>query len=132
MYHCYELTHLRKLLGNLDVLLLIIADRHVSALVQEYVSALEHWIHIQPEGNFLQGGALLSELGQPRQCRHRAQAAQYPREFRVFGHPRLLEQNALVGVQAAAEQRGRHVHGVFVENRRILGRTHQISRIAFK
>ena len=92
--------------GQLQVLALVLTDRHLVGLVDEDVGGLQHRVGEQPDRRA--GGALalalVLELRHPAGLAEAGQALQHPRQLHVLGHVALHEQRAARGVHAEREQ----------------------------
>ncbi len=88
---------------QLDVLALVLADRHLVGPVGEHVGGLQHGIEEQPGGHqvALRAGLVL-ELGHPVQLAERGHARQQPAQLGVLVHVALAEEDAALGSSPAA------------------------------
>ena len=95
--------------GQLQVLPLVLADRHRVGLVEQDVGGLQDRVGEQPDAGPVGAllGGLVLELGHPAGLAEPGHAAQHPGQLGVLGHLRLDEQGAPLRVQAEREQLGR-------------------------
>src|SRR5229473_1564353 len=90
--------------GQLDMLLLVFADRDMRRLVQEDVCRHQHRIAIEAEpGHLALLGGLLLELGHPVEPAKRGQAAEQPGELGMGADHALVEDDAALGVDAGRD-----------------------------
>ena len=104
---------LRDVARQLEVLLLVVADRHVGGAIHQDVGRHQHRIIIESDRCRL---AILPRLVlelrhavEPADPRH---AIEYPGELRVFVHLALVEHDVLVGIDAAGDEGRGHLTGV--------------------
>jgi hypothetical protein len=99
----------RDLAHQLDVLALVLADRHLVRLVGENVSRLKHRIEKEPGGDELALlRRLLLELVHPVEVPVSGYRGQQPAKLGVLMHVGLAKQNATLRVEPRREQnRGR-------------------------
>ena len=103
----------RDVAGQLDMLLLVLADRHVGGAVEQDVGRLQHRIGEQPDRRALAVLAgLVLELGHPVEPAHPRGALQHPGELRVGRDGALPEQHRFRRVDAAGDQRRGHLADV--------------------
>ena len=99
--------------GELQMLLLVLADRHVGRLVDQDVGRHQHRVGEQADRRVLAVLAgLLLELGHPVEPAHLADAAQHPGELGVRRDVALHEQDRALRVDAGGEQGGGRLAGV--------------------
>ncbi len=115
---------LSQIPGQLQVLALVLADRHRVGLVQQDVRGLQDRVGEQPNRRPVRAllGGLVLELGHPARLAEPGDAAQHPGQLRVLGHLRLDEQGAPVWVQTQGEQLRRTDPGPLPQHRRIMPR----------
>ena len=90
---------------QLEMLFLVLADRHVRCLVDQDVGGHQRGIGEQSERDILAVLAgLLLELRHAAHPAHAGHAIEDPGELRVFGHHRLVEDGLLVAVHAGREE----------------------------
>ena len=106
--------------GQLQVLALIVADRHPVGVVEQDVGGHEHRVGEQPDPGRLLAllGRLVLELRHAPQLTHAGRALQQPGQLGVGRHVALHEQRAGLRVQAGGEQQGRHGQGGLAQRRR--------------
>ena len=100
----------REVAGQLEVLALVVTDRHLVGLVDEDVGGHEHRVGEQPDRAAVGALALalVLELRHPAGLAEPGHALQHPRQLHVLGHVALHEQRAARRVDAEREQlRGR-------------------------
>ncbi len=98
---------LRDITGQLQMLALVLTDRHSVGLVEEDVRRLENRVREQRDAEAMLLRGLLAVLGHPAQVAVRCHALEHPCEPRVLGHVALDEQRRHVRVEPAGnEQRG--------------------------
>ena len=89
--------------GQLEVLLLVLADRHVGGLVDQDVGRLQHRVGVEAERGILAVLArLLLELGHAVDPAEAGHAVEDPGELGVRGHRRLGEDDLLLPSTPAA------------------------------
>ena len=95
--------------GELEVLALVLTDRHLVGLVDEDVGGLQHRVGEQarPTPRGALALALVLELGHPAGLAEAGQALQHPRELQVLGHVALHEQGAALTGPRRARAAGR-------------------------
>ena len=98
----------REVPAELQVLPLVLADRHLVGLVEQDVGGLQHRVAEQPEAGLLGAalGRLVLELGHPAQLAEPGQAAEHPGQLGVLRHVALHEHHAAVRVEPGREQLG--------------------------
>ena len=95
------------------MLLLVFTHRHVRRLIQQHVGGLQNGIGKQRNARaFAVLAGLVLELGHPVEPTHPRRARQQPLQLRMGRNARLIEQDCLIGIQPAGEQRGCHLAGV--------------------
>ncbi len=99
---------LRQVPGQLQVLPLVLADRHLVGPVQQDVGGLQDRVGEQPDaGLFRPGpGRLVLELDHPARLAEAGQAAEHPGKLGVLGHVTLHEHDAALRVKAGGQQLG--------------------------
>jgi hypothetical protein len=109
----------RDVASKLYMLFLVLADRHVSRLVQKDVCGLEHRIGVEADRRtFAVLARFLLELGHPVQPADSGGALKEPRELRMGLDGALREEHRFGRIDAACDQRRRH----FADIRPKLGR----------
>ncbi len=93
-----------QLAGQLEVLALVVADRHPLGVVEQDVGRLEHRVGEQAHPDRVLAGALVLELGHPAQLAHGGRALEQPGHLGVLGHVALDEEGAPLGVEAGGQQ----------------------------
>ena len=108
--------------GDLQVLLLVLADRHDVGVVEQDVGRLEHRVGEEP----VLGGEPLLDLvlvaDALLQPAHRRDGRQEPGQLGRLGHVGLDEQRGPLGVEPQGEQVDEHVEDVAAELARRRGR----------
>ena len=101
----------RDVAGDLDVLALVVADRHLVGVVQQDVGGLQRRVGEQPGGDEvgLALGRLVLELRHPAQLAEADRALHHPRQLGVLGDVALHEHRGHVGVEADGEQHRREL-----------------------
>ena len=106
---------------QLQMLLLIVADRHMRRAIDQNVGGHQHRIVEQADRSvFAILAGLVLELRhavQPADARH---AVQHPGEFGVFRHLALVEDDVLLRIDAAGDEGGGDFAGVVAQLDRIL------------
>ena len=94
----------RHIAGQLQVLLLVIAHRHLFGAVEQDVRRHQHRV-VEQAGIDVVGvlAGLVLELGHAAELTHLGVAVQHPGQARVRGHVGLHEQHALDRVQPAGQ-----------------------------
>ena len=104
------------LAGDLDVRLVVLADRHQVGARQQDVGGLEHRVAQQPQRDRLliqqRGAGHVFDAWQAGQPRHRHQVAEEQRQLVGLVHGRLEEDGGLGRVNARAEVVQHHAAGV--------------------
>ena len=107
---------LRDVAGELEMLLLVLADRHVRCPVEQDVGGHQHRIGEQPDRRVLPVLAgLLLELRHAARPAHPGDAVEDPGELGVLVHLALVEDDVLVRVDPGSEERRRHLAGLLAE-----------------
>ena len=92
------------------MLLLVVADRHVRGAIGEDVGGHQDRIDVEADRGVLAVLAgLLLELRhavEPAEARH---AVEHPGQLGVLGHLALVEEDALLGIEAGGDIGGRHL-----------------------
>ena len=101
----------RRIAGDLDVLALVVADRHLVGVVEQDVGRLQRRVREQPGGDelTLALGGLVLELRHPRQLAVRQRALHHPGQLGVLGDVALHEHRGDVGVEPDREQHRRQL-----------------------
>src|SRR5689334_4906009 len=103
------------------MLFLVLADRDVSRLVAENVGRHQHRIGIQAEpGQVAVLARLLLELRHPVEPAERGQTAENPAEFGMRPDHALVEDDAVLGVDAGGDIRGGDLARRMAQLRRVL------------
>ena len=99
--------------GQLQMLLLVLAHRHMGRLIGQDVGRHQVGIDVEPDRGVLAVLArLLLELGhavQPADPRH---AVEDPGELGMGRHLALVEDDMLAGIDAGGQEGGRHLAGL--------------------
>jgi hypothetical protein len=97
---------LREVAGQLEVLALVLTDRHVVRAVEQDVGGLQDRVGEQADarGPLPLLGRLVLELRHPSGLAEAGQALQHPRQLRVLGHLALHEDRAARRVDAHRQQ----------------------------
>ena len=103
------------------MLLLVRADGHKVALVEQDVRGHEHGIgqkaRVDVVGVLLR---LILELGHAPQLAHVGEAPQEPGELAVRGHVALAVHDVLLRVQTAGDEQGQRLRAAAAQGRRVL------------
>ena len=103
---------LRDVARQLQMLLLVVADRDVGRAVDEDVGGHQDGIVEEPDRRGLAVLArLLLELGHPIEPAEPGDAIEDPGEFRVLGDPALVENDIGLRIDAAGEKGRGHLAG---------------------
>ncbi len=95
---------------QLEVLLLVLADRHVRGAIGENVGRHQVRINVETHRGVLAVLAgLLLELRHAVEPAEARDAIEHPRQLGVLGHLALIEQDALLGIEAGGDVSGRHL-----------------------
>ncbi len=97
----------RHVTGELEVLALVVADRHLVGVVQEDVGHHQDRVVEQAGRDGLLAFALVLELGHPPQLAEGCDAVEEPGQLGVRGHVALHEQHAPGRVEARRHQQDR-------------------------
>ena len=93
----------RDLAGELDVLALVVLDRHLVGVVEQDVRRLQHRIEEQARAHeLLLARRLVLELVHAKQVAVRGDRAEQPAELRVLADVGLAKEDAALGVEARA------------------------------
>ena len=113
----------RDVAGDLDVLTLIVADRHLVGVVQQDVGGLERRVGEQSGGDErrLSLRGLVLELHHPRQLAERHRALHHPRQLAVLDDVALHEDRGDVGIEADRVHHRRQAQRVVADHARRLG-----------
>ena len=107
---------------QLDVLALVIADRHLVGAVGEHVGGLEHRVEEEARGDELAlCSGLLLELVHAVQLAPARHRAEQPAQLRVFLHVALAEEDAATRVETRREQDRRGVVRALAQFHRVVG-----------
>ncbi len=110
------------LAGQLDVLALVVAHRHLVGAVEQDVGRLQHRVQEQARAHqFLLARGLLLELVHALEVAVGRDRAEQPAELRVLVNVGLAEEDAARRVEARGQQRGRGVEHVAGERLRLVG-----------
>ena len=112
----------RDVAGDLDVLALVVADRHVLGVVEQDVGRLQRRVREQAAGDELALGRLVLELRHARQLAEAHRALHDPRQLAVLGHVALHEHRGHVGVEADGEQHRRQLDRALADDAGLLRR----------
>ena len=106
---------------QLDVLLLVLADRHVGGAVRQDVGGLEHRVDVQAGERLLAVLArLVLELGHAVEPAERRDAVEDPGELGVRRHVALHEDGGVLGIQPGGQEPGRDLVGLGAQLRGLL------------
>ena len=112
---------LRDVVGEFQVLALVLADRHAGRVIGQDVGRHQVRIDVQPGRGVLPVLArLVLELRHAVQPADARDAVEDPGKLRVCADTRLHEQDVLARVDAAGEQHRRHLAGLLRELLRVL------------
>ena len=113
----------RDVAGDLDVLALIVADRHLVGVVQQDVGGLQRRVGEQPGRDEVAFalGRLVLELGHPAELAERHGALHHPASWLCCTHVALHEDGGHVGVEADREQHRRQPQRGLADHARRLG-----------
>ena len=94
--------------GQLEVLALVVADRHPVGVVEEDVGGHQRRVGEQADpGRLLAAfGRLVLELGHPPQLAHAGRALEQPGQLGVLGDVALHEERGHLGVEPDGQQHG--------------------------
>jgi hypothetical protein len=107
---CPSRPRTRGVAGELEVLQLIVADRHVGRAVDEDVGGHEHRVGEEADVDVvLLPRRLVLELGHAAELAELGRAVQDPGELAVLRHRRLAEEERLVRIDPAGEQVDGHL-----------------------
>ena len=110
---------LRDVARQLQMLLLVLADRHMGGAVQQNVRGHQHRIIVEPDGRVLAVLAgLLLELRHAAEPADARDAVEDPGKLGVAGDLALVEHDVLLRVDAGGDEGCRHLAGVAGELRR--------------
>ena len=110
------------LAGQLYVLALVVAHRHLVGAVEQDVRSLEHGVEEETGPHqLLLAGRLVLELGHALQVAVRGDRRQEPAELRVLGHVGLAKEDAALGVEPGGDQHGCGVKHVAGESLGVVG-----------
>ena len=114
-----------ELLGDvarqLQMLLLVVADRHVGRPIEQNVGRHQHGIIVEADRSVLAVLArLLLELGHPVQPAEPSDAIEDPGELGMLGDPALVEDRVGLGIDAAGEKSRCHFSRRARELRRVV------------
>ena len=98
---------LRDVARKLQVLLLVLADRHVGRAIDQNVGRHQRRIGIKPDRRVLAILAgLLLELGHAVEPAEPRDAVEHPGELGMLGDLALVEHDVLLGIDAAGDEGG--------------------------
>ena len=102
----------RDVAGDLDVLPLVFAHRHLVGVVQQDVGCLQRRVGEEPGGDELcfTLGRLVLELGHAAELAEADGALHHPGQLAVLGHVALHEDGGHIGVEADGEQHRGQFH----------------------
>jgi hypothetical protein len=107
--------------GQLQVLLLVLADRHMGRLVGQDVGGLQDRIGVEPDAlALLVLAGLVLELGHAVEPAEPGHAVEDPGELGVFGHGRLGENRRHLGIEAGRQVSGDDLAHLVLQLRRFL------------
>ena len=99
----------RHIAGELHVLALVVADRHLVGVVEQDVGRHQDRIVEQPDARRLLAFGLLFELRHAAQLAERGHAVEDPGEPAVLRHVALHEQDAALRVEAGGHEQRREL-----------------------
>ena len=110
---------LGQVAGELEVLALVLADRHLVGVVQQDVGRHEDRVGEQADGGALGAvtARLVLELGHPAGLAEAGDAREHPGQLRVLGHVALHEDRGPLGVDTAGEVLGGGTAGALAQPR---------------
>ena len=112
---------LRDVAREFEMLLLILADRHVGGAIDQNVGRHQVRIGVEPDRDVLAILAgLLLELGHAVEPAQPRDAIEHPGEFGVLGDLALVEDDLLLRIDAAGEERRGHLARVARQLARVL------------
>ena len=101
---------LRDVARQLEMLLLVLADRHMRGAIDQNVGRHQVRIGVEPDRGVLAVLAgLLLELGHAVEPAHARDAIEHPGELGVLGDLALVEDDVLLRIDAAGEERRGHL-----------------------
>src|SRR3989344_1749280 len=98
-----------NVVGEFEVLELILADRDYCRVIDEDVSRLQDWIREQSGIRGMSASNKVFVLGHSLQLSDGGQATENPRKFRMFQYLRLHEYRALRGVEPQCQKVNRQI-----------------------
>ena len=104
---------------QLEVLALVVADRHDVGLIEQDVAGHQDRVVEEPGRDEVLALRLLLELRHPAQLAIRSHGAEQPRGLRMSDDVALDEDGRAVRVESRREQPGRHGQGRFAQDLRI-------------
>ena len=111
----------RYVAGKLEMLFLVLADRHVARAIEQDVGGHEHRVGEQPDRSGIAPLAgLLLELGHAVEPAHRRVAVQYPGKLGMGRYHALVEDDAALGVDARGNKGRSHLAGIGSQLGRVL------------
>ena len=118
-----DVEALREVAGELEVLALVLADRHVLRPVEQDVGGLQDRVGEEADarGALAALGRLVLELRHPARLAEAGEALQHPRRLRVRGHLALHEDRRPLGVDAGREELGDGDEGALAQQLRVVG-----------
>ena len=104
---------LRDVAGELEMLLLVLADRHMGGVIEQNVGGHQVRIDVESDARVLAVLAgLLLELGHAIEPADARDAIEDPGELGVARHLALIEDDVRLRIDARGDERGRHLAGV--------------------
>jgi hypothetical protein len=118
---------LRDVARELEMLLLVVADRHVGGAIKQDVGRHQHRIIVEADGSVLAVLArLLLELGHAVEPAEARDAIEHPGELGVLGDAALVEDRVLLRVDAAGEERRGDLARRATQRRRVVRHRHRV------
>ena len=118
---------LRDVAGQLQMLLLVVADRDVGRAVDEDVGGHQDGIVEEPDRRVLPVLArLFLELGHPVEPAEPGDAVQDPGKLGMLGDPALVEDDIGLRIDAAGEKGRGHLAGGALKLRRLVRQGHRV------
>ena len=107
---------------QLDVLALVVADRHLGGAVGEHVGGHQHRVEEERRRDqLLLLGRLVLELVHAVEVAVRGDGGEHPGQLGVLAHVGLAEEDAALGVEAGGEQDRGRVVDPLAQLRRVVG-----------
>ena len=112
---------------QLQMLLLVHADRHQIRLVEQYIRRHEHRI-VEQARIYVVGLArrLVLELGHAAEFAHIGKTVEHPCQLAMRRHMALAVYQALFGIEAASQQYRGHLQAPLAQLRRILPHSYRV------